>query len=152
MGIRVSDAVAWVGIVVCIATCGCGGMYDSTVSGVVTLSGAPVPRGTVKFLPTSAGPSAYGTIASDGRYEVTTGREEGLPSGSYTVTVVANEPSTPNTNSALPPTPGKPLAPPWYRDPATSGLAFTVEPGDNEINIDLNTTPPPGWKPPPGRR
>ena len=28
---------------------------------------------------------------------------------------------------------------------------YTVEPGDNEINIDLNNTPPPGWKPPRGR-
>lgn len=141
---------AWLGAAACLVACGCGGTYDSTVAGVVTLAGAPLPRGTIKYLPDSTGPAAYGIISSDGKYTLTTGREEGLPSGGYTVTVVANEPSVPNKNPSLPPAPGKPLAPLWYRDVATSGLKFTVEPGDNEINIELNNTAPAGWKPPRG--
>jgi hypothetical protein len=143
---------AWPVLVACLALCGCGGSYDSTVTGMVSLDGAPLPRGTVKFLPDQSGPAAYGVIAADGKYSVTTGREAGLPAGAYTVTVVANEPSVPNTNSSLPPAPGKPLAPPWYRESATSGLKYTIESGSNEINIELNKTPPPGWKPPPRRR
>ena len=132
---------------------GCGGPYDSTVTGVVTLAGNPLPRGTVSFIPQSSGPSAYGMIESDGRYVIRTGREEGLPSGQYAVTVMANEaPAQARGKDGGPPPLGKPLTPLWYADAATSGLSYVVEPGDNEINIELTSTPPPGWKPPPGRR
>lgn len=132
---------------------GCGGPYDSTVTGMVTLAGNPLPRGTVSFIPQSQGAAAYGTIASDGRYVVRTGREEGVASGQYTVTVVASEPSAQaRGKDGGPPPMGKSITPQWYGDAATSGLNYTVEPGDNEINIELTTTPPAGWKPPPGRR
>lgn len=131
---------------------GCGGPYDSTVSGTVTLSSAPLPRGTISFIPQGSGAPAYGMIEADGKYMLRTGREEGLKSGSYTATVAANEVSVAVGKNGGPPPMGKPITPDWYRDPATSGLTFTVESGDNEINIDLTTTPPPGWKPPPKRR
>lgn len=131
---------------------GCGGPYDSSVSGTVTLSSTPLPRGTVSFIPQGPGAPAYGMIAPDGKYMLRTGREEGLASGSYLATVAANEVSVAAGKNGGPPPMGKPITPDWYRDPATSGLTFTVESGDNEINIDLNTTPPPGWKPPPKRR
>ncbi|MCC6493451.1 MAG: carboxypeptidase regulatory-like domain-containing protein [Pirellulales bacterium] len=135
------------------AVVGCGGMYDSTVKGVVKLDGAPLPRGTIKYVPDSgAGAPAYSIIAADGSYSLLTGREEGLPPGAYTVTVVANEPSKSNPDSSTPPAPGKPLSPPWYRDAASSPLKQTVAPGHNDLNIDLSTTPPDGWKPPARRR
>jgi hypothetical protein len=76
-----------------------------------------------------------------------TGREEELPSGEYVVTVVANQPSIPNANPSLPPAPGKPLTPAWYRSPDQSPLKYTVEPGSNEINLELDNKPPAGWKP-----
>jgi len=126
---------------------GCGGPYDASVSGVATLDGSPLQRGTVKFDPDQAGPSGYGLIESDGSYSIMVGREYGLPSGSYTVTVVANEPSVPNKSPSLPPTPGKPITPAWYREPAQSPLKKTVESGSNEINLELTSTPPAGWKP-----
>jgi hypothetical protein len=90
-------------------------------------------------------------IEPDGKYKLRTGREEGLKSGAYTATVAANEVSTARGKNGGPPPMGKSITPDWYRDPATSGLTFNVEPGDNEFNIDLTTTAPPGWKPPPGR-
>jgi len=126
---------------------GCGGPFDSSVSGVATLDNSPLPTGTVKFMPEGSGPSGYGMIGTDGSYSIMVGREEGLPSGSYVVTVVANEPSIPNSNPSLPPAPGKPITPVWYRDPALSPLKHTVEPGNNEINLDLKSAPPAGWKP-----
>lgn len=132
---------------------GCGGPYDSTVTGTVTLAGNPLPRGTVSFIPQSQGAAAYGTIENDGRYVVRTGREEGIASGQYAVTVVASEPpAQARGKDGGPPPMGKPITPEWYGDASTSGLNYTVESGDNEINIELSTTPPPGWKPPPGRR
>ena len=136
------------------ATCllvGCGGPYDATVSGTVALNSDPLPAELYRSF-RKAGASAYGMIAADGKYTLRTGREEGLASGSYTATVAANEVSTATGKNGGPPPLGKTITPDWYRDPATSGLTFTVESGDNEINIELNKTPPPGWKPPPGRR
>jgi hypothetical protein len=130
---------------------GCGGTYDATVDGVVTLDNSPLTAGTVKFTPKVSGPSGYAFIENDGSYSVMTGRETGLPSGDYTITVVANEPSIPNKNPSLPPTPGKPITPPWYRNPQQSPLAKTVEPGGNEINLELTKQPPAGMKTP-GRK
>jgi hypothetical protein len=134
-----------------IALVGCGGPYDATVSGTVKFNGAPVPRGTASFKPQSTGADAFGQINADGTYLLRTGREEGLNSGSYSVSVAANETPPLNPKGGPPPM-GKSITPEWYRDPATSGLTFTVAPGDNKIDLELNATPPAGWKPPPGRR
>jgi hypothetical protein len=137
---------------VLLLTAGCGGPYDSTVNGLVKFDGNPLPRGTVSFIPQSQGPPAYGMIGDDGMYKLRTGREEGLKSGSYIVTVAANEQTTVNVKNGGPPPLGKPITPEWYRNPTTSGLNFTVKPGKNEINLELSKTPPPGWKPATRRR
>src|SRR5215213_555835 len=132
---------------------GCGGMYDATVTGIVTLDGKEVPTGAVSFAPQSAGPPAFSIIASDGKYNRRTGREEGIPTGQYVATVMANEAPAAAARKDGGPLPlGKSIIPDWYRDPATSGLSFNVEPGNNEINLKLTSTPPPGWKPAPARR
>jgi hypothetical protein len=140
--------LAALGALACVVATGCGGMYDSTVSGVVTLDGTPVHRGTVSFHPVAPGPAAYARIEDDGSYEVRTGREEGLPPGDYQVTVISSEPPTiSQTATGGPPPAGKPITPLWYRTKDTSGLKFTVASGHNDINLELSTTPPPGWKP-----
>jgi hypothetical protein len=127
---------------------GCGGTYDSSVSGVVTLDGKIVPTGTVSFTPSSAGPTAFSLIAADGKYSVRTGRESGLPPGQYSVSVTANEPPAALRSKDGGPAPlGKPITPEWYRNPTTSGLSYDVKPGENEINLELKSAPPPGWKP-----
>ena len=128
---------------------GCGGAYDATASGTVTLDGNIVPRGTVAFHPVAGGPAAYARIAENGGYVVRTGREEGLPPGEYFVTVAANEPPTvAQTAQGGPPPPGKPITPAWYASKDSSGLKVIVESGDNELNLELNSRPPAGWKPP----
>ena len=129
-----------------ISLAGCGSKYDASVKGLITFDGKALPRGTVKFSPSQSGPAAYGMVESDGSYMIMTGREKGLPPGDYIVTVVANEPSTPNANPSLPPPPGKPITPQWFRDQAVSPLKYSVKPGKNEINMDLTSTPPPGYK------
>jgi hypothetical protein len=123
-----------------ISLTGCGGTYDATVSGIITLDGKPLPRGTVCFNPDTDGPSAYGLIQSDGKYTLATGREEGLPSGAYTVTVVANEQSVEKTPGATP-TPGKPISPAVYRNKNSSPLKYNLEAGSNQIDIPLSSTP-----------
>lgn len=139
-----ANTLAWVG---------CGGTYDSYVSGVVSLDGSPLPRGTISYNPTQPGPASYGVIRSDGSYSVNTGREEGLPSGEYIVTVVAKEPSIDeNPGSGLPPKAGKNITPPWYRSKKTSDLKVTLESGSNTIDLELTSEPPPDWKPPKKKR
>lgn len=129
----------------------CGGTYDSNVTGTVTLDGTLLQRGTVSFKPKQSGPTSYGLIAEDGSYELKTGLEIGLPAGEYVAVVVANEPSISKEEGMLP-TPGKPITPPWYRSANTSGLDCSVEPGNNEINLELSTEPSPGYEPPKRRR
>lgn len=132
---------------------GCGGVYESSVSGIVTLDSTPITRGTVTFKPANSGPSAYGQIGQNGEYELRTGREIGIPPGQYLVTVVANEPPPlKQTASGGPPPPGPPITPAWYRSPDLSGLTFNVEPGSNDINLELTTQPPAGWQDPAKRR
>jgi hypothetical protein len=130
-----------------VAFSGCGGAYDSSVTGMVTLDGQKVPRGTVSFQSKGGGPAAYALIEEDGSYSVQTGREAGLPAGEYYVTVTANEaPATTQTSTGGPPPPGKLITPLRYRSRETSGLSFTVEPGSNEINLELTSTPAAGAK------
>jgi hypothetical protein len=127
---------------------GCGGAYDASLTGRVTLDGNVLPRGTVAFHPVVGGPAAYSTIEEDGSYRVRTGREDGLPAGEYDVTVTAHEPSTiTQTATGGPPPPGKAITPAWYRAKDTSGLRLTVTPGRNKIDLELSSQPPPGWNP-----
>jgi hypothetical protein len=141
----------WLLGVLVVSATGCGGSYDATIAGRVTLDGQAVNRGTVAFHPTGGGPAAYARVSDDGSYYVRTGREEGLPSGEYVATIVANEPpAEAHTKLGGPPPPGKPITPAWYRTIKTSGLEFKIEPGDNQCNLDLTSQPPPGWNP--GRR
>jgi hypothetical protein len=127
---------------------GCGGDYDATATGLVTLDGTPLPRGTIKFNPMAEGPASYGLVQPDGSYAIRTGRVIGLPSGEYLITVVANEPSAAyDPTTGVPPQPGKPLTPPWYRSPDASPLRQRVESGANKIDVSLSSTPPPDWHP-----
>lgn len=149
---RILCAAGWLAIATAqLCVVGCGGTYDATVSGEVTLDGNKVTRGTVAYIPVASGPPAFASIDSDGSYSVRTGRESGLPIGEYQVTVTANEPpAAPQTASGGPPPPGKPITPLWYRVKESSGLKYTVAGGHNEINLELTSQPPAGWNP--GRR
>jgi hypothetical protein len=141
-------SVYWFALGGMFAIAGCGGTYESTAHGVVALDGKALPRGLVGFHPLSPGPSAYAVINDRGDYTVRTGYEEGLPPGEYQVTVAANElPATARTEQGGPPPPGKSITPTWYRSKGTSGLKFMVQPGKNEINLELKSQPPAGWKP-----
>lgn len=52
---------AWRIAIACLPICvaGCGGTYDSTVSGAASLDGKALTRGTVAFIPVSSGPPAF---------------------------------------------------------------------------------------------
>ncbi|MEM8945222.1 MAG: carboxypeptidase-like regulatory domain-containing protein [Planctomycetota bacterium] len=132
---------------------GCSGTYDASVSGTVTFDGSPLKSGSISFIPGQPGPASYAAVLGDGSYTVNTGREEGLPPGSYTITVMAREKSIEDTSGrGLPPMPGKQITPTWYAQKKSSPLKFTVEAGSNEINLELTSDPPPDWNPPKRRK
>lgn len=125
-------------IVVCSSTVGCGSQYDSQVYGTVTLDGIPLERGVIAYYPKKEGPTAHGVISTDGEYSVMTGRENGIPPGEYDVTVVSNEkPNTSQDNG--PPSPGMKLTPEHLSDRKTTDLHYTVEPGNNQIDLSLTS-------------
>ncbi len=131
-----------------VGSAGCGGPYDASVAGLVTLDGNPIPTGSISFVPSNGGPQAYAIVNESGNYEVYTGRESGLPPGEYKVVVVARKSSTTRSAGGGPPPPGEAITPRWYASPETSGLTFNVEPGSNEINLELKSEPPAGWQDP----
>ena len=144
MSRRSAHTVAMIGLVLSIA--GCGGPFDSSAEGVVTLDGVTLPSGWVTFYPSAGGPSAYGRIDESGSYFMQTGSSTGLPAGEYQVTVIANEPPKElRSKDGGPPPAGKQLTPAWYCTKEKSGLTVSVKPGSNTLNLELNTKPPAGW-------
>ena len=123
---------------VCGAAAGCGSGLGATVEGVVTYQGAPLTLGNIAFHPASGAP-AYGAIGEDGSYTLQTASQPGVPPGDYRVSIVSRE-VLPSKNG-LPPMPGRSFIPPSYGGLETSGLTFTVEPGDNRIDIELVERP-----------
>ena len=118
---------------------GCGGKYESTVSGTVTLDGQPLTSGSVKFHPVTGGPSAYAMIGADGSYSLKTGDAESLKPGTYSVTVVATEkPPADLPRNAMPPI-GRLITPEKYSRPKTTDLKYDVDAGSNEINLALKS-------------
>jgi hypothetical protein len=116
---------------------GCGGAYDASVTGTVTLDGEPLVGGHVTFLAVREGATAYGRTMLDGSYELQTGREMGLQPGEYVVTVVATTTPDPGDDEQI----GELLTPARYNHADTSGLRFTVERGRNQIDLPLQTSP-----------
>lgn len=144
-------SAALIGLMVSMA--GCGGPFDSSAKGIVTLDGATLPSGWVTFYPTAGGPSASGRIDDSGSYVMQTGNSMGLPSGEYQVTVIANEPPKElRSKDGGPPPAGKQITPAWYGTKDKSGLSVTVKPGRNTLDLALTTKPPAGWKPGGGKQ
>ena len=88
------------------ATPGCGpaGPKLDPVSGIVTLSGAPLKSGTITLIAdASKGNTEQGTstgkIESDGRYAISTDGKEGAPPGWYKAIIITKYPAARRTRS-----------------------------------------------------
>lgn len=129
-------------LVLAAAALGCG-RHPARLSGEVTLDGRPLTNGVIMLTPARTGPSAYGEIRPDGRYELKTGSEKGLEPGEYVVTVAANElgPVDSDSESGAAPAIQPLMTPPRYADVGTSPLRITVKPGRQTFEIDLTSTP-----------
>ncbi|MEM8681179.1 MAG: hypothetical protein AAGF97_17670 [Planctomycetota bacterium] len=116
---------------------GCGGPYDASVKGVLLLDGSPVSTGTVTFYPQGGGAPAYAQVQEDGSFVARTGDANGLPSGNYEVSVRVVERI--EAEKLGDPPRFKNLIPVRYKNPKTSGLAYELSSGRNQIEVSLES-------------
>jgi hypothetical protein len=122
-----------------------------SVSGTVTYKGEPINNGTIVFEVPGARP-ATGKIVDGQITEVTTlEKGDGVPVGMAKISVTASDAS----EGSAEPTPGstdpgaqtdlsnymgmgaESIIPSRYNDPASSGLSWEIEKGDNTVTLDL---------------
>ena len=123
------------------ATCGCGPESDRlSVSGEVTLDGAPLDSGTILF--TSVGAAqlvSSGAMIQDGAYFVP--EEQGLVPGTYQVEITSPDKSAPLAMApAGPDQQGIPVAPdriPEEYNVKTDKRVEVTRNGDNAFDFDI---------------
>ena len=132
------------------ASGGCGdasAKYDANVQGTVTIDGELAPGGTVTFTPVKKGPTAVGTIASDGSYALRIGQGDvgspdssEIPAGKYVVTamITGSSPPADSAPAGAPPLAGPKMIADKYGSRATSDLNFEVKKGPNIIVLALD--------------
>lgn len=123
---------------------GCGGKSGpemAKVSGIVTVQGKTMTKGSISFIATDPiRGNANSKIGPDGSYNLQT-REpgDGAELGSYTIMVSDLDPDSLNTAA-----PGEPVKkhvsdiPKKYENPTTSGISKTVARGSNVFDIQLD--------------
>ena len=117
---------------------GCGSGNQS-LSGKVTFTDddSPVPMGIVQF--NSATSFSQGEIKSDGTYIVgTNALTDGIPPGTYTVTVHATEYTEIRGADGSFSSQSKPLIHSKYNNADTSGLTFTADGKMRTFNIQVD--------------
>jgi hypothetical protein len=116
------------------------------VSGTVTLDGRPLASASVVFVPIgkTRGTVAVGTTGPDGKYELKSRGEPGVPAGEHRVVVsklVMPDGSDFPANAEVPPieSNAQEMLPPQYSDYENSTLKQTVPEGGATINIALTS-------------
>jgi hypothetical protein len=112
-----------------ISGCGDGRPARMKVSGAVTIDGAPLTRGSVKFVPEQGRPS-FGDIGPDGRFTLTCydGADGALP-GKHRVQIDANRPISNNKTEIF--------TPKRYNDFRMSGVEVEITEPVDDLKIEL---------------
>ncbi len=130
--------------IISIACAGCGDSSTDSrafaqVKGTVKYHGGLLKSGRVNFVPVAGGNPASGVINPDGTYTMmTTQPGDGVVPGEYKVGVFNRKDDAPDNLD-----PGKPIpkspddVAEKYENPNTSEVKVTVNPGKNDIPIDL---------------
>jgi hypothetical protein len=135
--LRIVLVVAATGIA---AVAGCGPRSDRLeVSGNVTLDGAPLDAGSIRFTATGEKPLASGAMVTNGQYLIP--QEHGLAPGKYHVEITSPDTKSPPVMArATSGGPGIPVAreriPAEYNTNSKHSIEVTPD-GDNEFNFDI---------------
>lgn len=119
---------------------GCGGNPDAPqpVSGNVSVKGgSPLRKGVVRFTNVAGKKnSAIGEIDPSGSFQLSsTGKNDGVPAGDYTVTFAGTEGGQDYDH---PNDPVIVMIHEKYNSDSTTDLKFTVKPGRNTCNFELD--------------
>jgi len=133
------SGVVLLGLVLALVS-GCGGK-SGKVSGTVTHKGTPLGNGTVVFHPKGEGHEAGSSIHEDGTYLI-----EDAPVGEVTITVETIHPGptrpmppgVPGGDKMAPHTGKYVPIPIRYKDVSNSGLTYTVTPGEQKHDIQVD--------------
>ena len=125
---------------VVLAVIGCANKNEGAVSGTVMYQGKPLPMGTVSFLDSSNQWLASAPI-NKGKYEI----RGKVPVGPIKITVTTpgsskaggRPPNVRAKNKLGEPFPQVIPIPAKYSSADSSGLTYTVKPGENKFDIDL---------------
>lgn len=118
---------------------GCGAGAGASVSGHVTLDGAPLDDASITFVPAAGGQrqAAWATV-SRGQYTISA--QDGLGTGTFRVEIRAlratGEKANPNEPTMIP---AKEAVPSKYN--SLSELTVEIKPGQNTANFDLKSRP-----------
>ena len=116
------------------AGCGANNVELVPVEGQITFGGGPWPKpGNVMLLPKEAAAGqplipAWGSFDVDGRFKAECNTGDGLVPGTYLVSIECWELPPDDSREEFPG--GKSYVPDRYRDAATSGLQFHIQPGE----------------------
>jgi hypothetical protein len=128
------------------------------VKGTVTMKGQPVTSATVVFVPPEGASyqAATGITDSSGHFELSTFTgDDGAQAGDYNIKVSKFDSREPTKEEQrnylsyeeeqklqfgddLPTPPARNLLPPKYNNEATSGFTFTVNKGQNTVELNLD--------------
>jgi hypothetical protein len=130
-------------VVLCVAAIGCsadtGGRV--TISGDVTLNGAPLETGTISFMPADGKGATAGATITAGKYE--TEIAPGAKKVSITAEkVISQRPRDPADPSGEQITETQKLIPPQYNDQTTLTVDVPAT-GKKDANFALTGTPAP---------
>lgn len=110
------------------------------VSGSVTLDGAPLAQGSIRFQAEKAGGIGSGALVTDGQYSIPT--DKGLTAGKYKVMIFASKPGSGGPAAgALPGDPAPPageLIPPEYNVKSDKFIEVTAD-GPTQFDFSVVT-------------
>lgn len=139
---RIGRRLACVIVAACLGCAGGDRLPTAPVSGTVTFESAPLPSGSLLFVPEGGGPSAQGNIDAEGRYTLGTySTRDGAILGRFKVMITAF--TQPSGGSGLPEdtlngnTASVSLIPEIYGDLEHSGLTANIVKGKNTVDFDL---------------
>lgn len=128
---RMTRGCLWAVAALLVAGCGPSELPVGSVAGSVTVSGRPLPAGTVTLVNSDRGFGASANVDASGAFQIET-----IPAGSYQVMIQGPAAPSPEEMAEGARVEASPV-PQKYQSPETSGLSVEVAEGENQATFEL---------------